>query len=120
MLEECKQCCEELVVGLHVDPKRERSYKNKPIQSLFERYTQLKAVRYVDKIIPYQFEYEIEDILKSYMFDVRFVGVDYIDRDFTGRIYCVDNNIKIIYNNRNHNFSTTELRERIENSSHRQ
>lgn len=119
MLEECKKHCDVLVVGLHVDPNQERSYKNKPVQSLFERFVQLKAVKYVDEIIPYQFEHEIETILKSYKFDVRFVGSDYVDSNFTGRDYCIDNKINIVYNKRDHSFSSSELRERIENSSYR-
>jgi glycerol-3-phosphate cytidylyltransferase len=117
MLEECKSHCDTLTVGLHVDPKQERTYKNTPIQSLFERYVQLRAVKYVDEIIPYQFENEIESILKSYKFNVRFVGSDYINRDFTGRDYCIENGIEIFFNKRDHDYSSTELRKRIENSS---
>lgn len=119
MFAECKQHCDYLVVGLQVDPGIERDNKNHPVQSLFERFTQLNAIKYIDEIIPYQFEYEIEQILKSRDIGIRFVGDDYVGRDFTSRSYCIDAGIDIHYNKRTHGFSTTELRKRIESANNR-
>ena len=119
MLEECKQYCDYLIVGLQVDPSEERPSKNKPIQDLFERHTQLKAVTWVDEVIPYRFEHEIITMLQALSVDVRFVGEDYIDKDFTGKIYCIENGIELLYNTRRHNFSTSELRRRLEDSHNR-
>lgn len=115
MLKEAKQQCDFLIVGLHVDPSIERSTKNKPVQSLYERYIQLEAIKYVDKIIPYQYEKEIIDITKTNNISVRIIGADYINKSFSGKQQCIDNNIEIFYNTRNHDFSTSELRSRIIN-----
>jgi len=119
MFKECRQLCDFLIVGLHADPSMERQHKNKPVQSLFERYVQLGACRYIDEIIPYMFEYEIEQILRSTKVNVRFIGADYIGKEFTAKEYCLDNNIDVHFNNRDHGFSTTELRKRIENTYNR-
>jgi len=85
MFQDCKHHCDYLIVGLQVDPSLERETKNTPVQSMYERYVQLKAIRYIDEIIPYAYEYEIIQILKSRDLDVRFVGADYIGKDFTGK-----------------------------------
>ena len=85
MLKEAKEHCDYLIVGLQSDPTLDRPTKNKPIQSLFERFEQLKACKYVDEIIPYATEKELTDLLLSYKIDVRFVGEEYKDRDFTGK-----------------------------------
>ena len=85
MLAEAKTVCDYLLVGLHVDPHAERDNKNEPIQTLVERYTQLKAVLYVDEIIPYQTEQDLLDILKMYDIEVRIIGEEYRDKDFTGK-----------------------------------
>lgn len=114
MFAECKRHCDYLIVGVQTDPSIERDYKNKPIQTLYERYLQLEAIKYIDEIIPYTYEMEILQIQQSRPIDIRFVGSDYLDRDFTGKQYCHDNQISIFYNNRDHGFSTTELRKRIE------
>ncbi len=119
MFQDCKHHCDYLIVGLQVDPSLERETKNTPVQSMYERYVQLKAIRYIDEIIPYAYEYEIIQILKSRDLDVRFVGADYIGKDFTGKGICLDRQIDIIFNNRDHDFSTSELRKRIESSNNR-
>lgn len=117
MFSDCKRHCDYLIVGLQFDPSIERNSKNTPVQSLFERFVQLQAIKYIDEIIPYAYEHEIMQILQSRDIDTRFVGSDYIGRDFTGKSVCADKQISIIYNNRDHGFSTSELRKRIENSS---
>jgi len=119
MFAECKQLCDYLIVGLQVDPSLERKEKNNPVQSLYERYVQLNAIKYIDEIIPYAYEHEIIQILQSRSLNVRFVGTDYIDRDFTGKDCCVSRSIDLFFNNRDHGFSTTELRKRIESSNNR-
>jgi len=108
MLEETKQFCDYLIVGLQTDPSIERPSKNKPIQSVYERYIQLSAVKFVDKIIPYDTENSLVDLLQSQNINIRFVGEDYKNKAFTGD----DLNIKIQYTNRQHSFSTTSLRHR--------
>ena len=114
MFAECKRNCDYLIVGLQVDPSLERESKNTPVQSLYERHVQLSAIRYIDEIIPYAYEHEIDQILLSRDINVRFVGDDYVGREFTGKSTCVDRHIEIQYNNRAHGFSTTELRKRIQ------
>lgn len=113
MLEECKQYCDYLIVGLHVDPSIERQSKNKPIQSVYERYVQLRALKFVDEIIPYSYESEIEEMLRTLPIHVRFLGEDYLHKPYTGQQYCEDNGIQVVYNSRKHFFSSTELRKRI-------
>jgi len=113
MLEECKQHCDYLICALQVDPTLDRPEKNKPIQSVVERYTQLKAVKYVDEIIPYVTEIELEEIFKSYPINARIIGSDYMGRDFTAKEICRDRGIEIIYNKRDHDYSSTELRKRV-------
>ena len=110
MLAEAKQHCDYLIVALQDDPSVDRTEKNKPIQSIFERQLQLAAVRFVDDIVIYNTEADLLDVLKSLPIDVRIVGSDYIDEDFTGKQYCVDNDIDIVYNTRDHSFSTSSLR----------
>lgn len=109
MLEEARQHCDFLIVGLQTDPTIDRPTKNSPVQSVYERWVQLAACRYIDRIIPYATEKELLDILQSQNIDVRFVGEEYMDKDFTGK----DLGIPIHYNKRRHSFSTTELRSRV-------
>ena len=90
MLKEAKSVCDYLICGLHVDPQVERPNKNKPIQSIVERYAQLSAVKYVDEVIPYNLEKDLHDILLSYPIDVRIIGADYRDVDFSGKQICID------------------------------
>lgn len=117
MLKEAKAHCDYLIVGLQIDPSLEREDKNSPVQSVFERYVQLKGSIYVDEIIPYAYETEILDILLTYDIDVRFIGEEYQDKDFTGRNICEDKNIKIHYNKRRHSFSSSGLRKRIQKAT---
>lgn len=116
MLEEAKAQCDHLIVGLHIDPTIDRPYKNKPVQTFGERLIQLNAVRYVDEVISYNTEDDLMKLLESVRPDVRIIGADYLDKDFTGKQWCLDNNIELFYNSRNHNYSSTELRERVRNS----
>ena len=113
MLEECKRQCDYLIVGLQTDPTIDRpDTKNKPAQTIYERWMQLDACKFVDKIIPYSTESDIIDILLSQHIDIRFLGEEYRDTEFTGKVQCWRKKIKIIYNTRDHRFSTTELRKR--------
>ena len=113
MLEECKKYCDYLICALQVDPSLDRPEKNKPIQSLVERYLQLEAVSHVDKIIPYNNEEELLTIFASLDLDVRILGEEYKDKKFTGKDICQKRGIKLVYNKRDHDFSTSSLRERI-------
>ena len=113
MLEECKKYCDYLICALQVDPTIDRPEKNKPIQSLVERYLQLDAVSHVDKIIPYNTEEELITIFSSLDLDVRIIGEEYKDSDFTAKNICLKRGIKLVYNKRDHDFSSSSLRERI-------
>ncbi len=113
MLEECKKYCDYLICALQVDPSVDRPEKNKPIQSLVERYIQLDAVQYVDKIIPYNNEEELKTIFSSLDIDVRIIGEEYKDQNFTAKDICMKRNIRFVYNKRDHDFSTSSLRKRI-------
>lgn len=115
MLEEAKSKCDYLIVALQTNPNIDRPEKNNPIQSLVERYIQLDGCKYVDKIIPYQTEKELEEIFLSFKLDIRIIGEEYKDKEFTAKDICNYRNIEIYYNKREHNFSTTELRKRINN-----
>jgi len=116
MLKEAKANCEYMIVGMQTDPTIDRPEKNKPIQSVFERYVQLEGCKYIDEIIPYETEKDLEDIFLTYKIDVRFIGEEYKDKEFTAKQLCVDKNVKIHYNKRQHSFSTTNLRKRIKES----
>jgi len=114
MLKECKQHCDHLVVGMQTDPTIDRpDTKNKPAQSVYERYIQLMGCAFVDEIIPYSTERDVMNILKTNLIDIRFLGEEYEKVEFTGKQYCIDNNIKLFYNTRQHDYSTTELRKRM-------
>lgn len=113
MLKEASELCDYLIVGLQIDPSIERPEKNSPIQSVFERYVQLKGCIYIDEIIPYTYEREVEDILLTYPINVRFIGEEYRDKNFTGKAICESKDIHIHYNNRKHTFSSSGLRKRI-------
>lgn len=113
MLREAKSQCDYLICGLQVDPSLDRPTKNKPVQSVVERYTQLAAVRYVDEIVPYVTEADLEDILAAYPIAIRILGDEYKDKDFTGRDICKKRGIELYFNKRDHRFSTSELRSRI-------
>jgi len=113
MLQEAKHHCDKLIVGLQTDPTIDRpDTKNKPVQSIVERQIQLDAVECVDYIYIYETEKDLMDLLTVLNIDIRFIGEEYKNKDFTGRQYCKDNGIEIFYNSRKHKFSTTELRQR--------
>ena len=114
MLKEAKANCDHLIVGVQTDPTIDRPDKNKPIQSVFERYVQLEGCKYIDEIIPYETEKDLIDILLTYDVNVRFIGEEYKQNEFTGKQLCVDKGIELYYNKRQHSFSTTGLRKRIE------
>ena len=113
MLKEAKSACDYLIVALQVDPTIDRPSKNKPIQSFFERWVQVSAVKYVDEIIPYSTESELLTILQNYDIDVRILGEEYETKPFTG------NNLDMEYyfNKRTHEYSSTELKKRITNNT---
>tara|TARA_R110000868_G_scaffold349119_1_gene610415 strand:+ start:88 stop:516 length:429 start_codon:yes stop_codon:yes gene_type:complete len=113
MLREAREQCDHLICAIQVDPSIDRPEKNKPVQTLVERFTQLAAVRYVDEIIPYQTEQDLEDILKMHKIDVRIIGEEYKNGKFTGRATCAQRGIEIYFNKRDHRFSTSDLRKRI-------
>jgi glycerol-3-phosphate cytidylyltransferase len=114
MLKEARTQCDYLIVGLQTDPTIDRpTEKNKPVQSVFERYEQLKACKYVDEILVYATEKDLVDILLSYPIDVRILGNEYEHKNFTGRNECVERGMLFYFNKRDHSFSTTELRQRV-------
>lgn len=113
MLRDAKHHCDYLICGLQVDPSIDRPEKNSPVQTLVERYTQLKAVSYVDEIIPYQTEEDLKDILELYHLDIRILGDEYRDRDFTGKDTCRRRDIQLYFNKRDHRFSSSDLRKRV-------
>ena len=114
MLKEAKTQCDYLIVGLQTDPTIDRpDTKNKPVQSMFERFVQLDACKYVDEIIPYSTEKELVDILLSYPINVRILGDEYEHKSFTGRSECISKGIEFYFNSRSHSFSTSELRQRV-------
>lgn len=110
MLQEAKEVCNYLIVGLHTNPQIDRPHKNKPIQSTFERYIQLKGCKYVDEIIPYDTEADLINLLKMEKPDVRILGIEYKGTNFTGQ----ELNIPLHFNRRDHSFSTSELRKRTQ------
>lgn len=113
MLEEAKTVCDYLIVGLQTDPTIDRPSKNKPVQTVVERYLQLRACKYVDEIIPYTTEKDLEDILSGMAINVRILGVEYKDQDFTGRDICKKRGIDLYFNKRDHRFSSSDLRKRV-------
>lgn len=113
MLDECKRNCDFLYVGIISDPTTDRPQKNKPIQSLFERYIQLVSHRAVDEVVPLESEADLELALQSLPINIRFVGEDYKGKSFTGKEICAERGIEIFYNSRAHGLSSTELRKRI-------
>ena len=113
MLREAKDQCDYLICALQIDPSLDRQDKNKPVQSIVERHTQLSAVKYVDEVIPYLTEQDLEDILKMHKLDIRIIGEEYKEREFTGRVICDPRGIDIYFNKRDHRFSTSGLRARV-------
>ena len=114
MLSEAKNHCDYLICGLQTDPTIDRSEtKNKPIQSIVERQIQLAACRYVDEVVVYQTEQDLVDLLLILPLDVRVLGVEYEEKDFSGRSECYDRGIEIVFNGRDHSFSSSSLRKRV-------
>jgi glycerol-3-phosphate cytidylyltransferase len=113
MLRECKQICDYLIVGLQVDPSKDREEKTSPSQTLVERYVQLSAIKYIDEIVPYETEKDLEDILNMYRINIRILGEEYREKDFTGKDICKKRGIDLHFNKRDHRFSSTDLRMRI-------
>ena len=120
MLEEAKRHCDYLIVGLQTDPTIDRpDTKNPPIQSIVERQIQLSAVKFVDEIVVYSTEADLKDLLLTLPINVRILGIEYKDTDFTGKDICDLRNIRSVFNNRDHSFSSTSLRKRIQASSNK-
>lgn len=113
MLQEAKLHCDYLICALQTDPSVDRPNKNKPVQTIFERYTQVQACRYVDQVIPYESELDLLNIFASIPLHIRIIGIEYKEQEFTGKQLCIDRGIEIYYNSRGHNFSSTELRTRV-------
>lgn len=114
MLAEAKNHCDYLIAGLQTDPTIDRpDSKNPPVQSIVERQIQLAATRYVDETVVYQTEKDLEDILLTLPIDVRILGVEYAEKDFTGKEICYSRNIELIFNGRDHSFSSSNLRKRV-------
>tara|TARA_B100001057_G_scaffold80729_1_gene76003 strand:- start:1415 stop:1828 length:414 start_codon:yes stop_codon:yes gene_type:complete len=116
MLEEAKTICDYLIVGLQLDPSIDRTKKNKPTQSIIERYIQLKGCKFIDEIVPYVTEEDLMDVLTSFKIDIRIIGEDYKGKNFTGKEYCKGKGIKIYYNSREHRFSSSDLRKKVADS----
>ena len=119
MLREAKDQCDYLIVGLQTDPSLDRPEKNAPVQTVVERYTQLNGIRYVDEIIPYNSEKDLEDILTMYNIHVRILGEEYRDKDFTGKDICRRRDIDLHFNKRDHRFSSSDLRKRVADSENK-
>ncbi len=121
MLEDAKRQCDYLIAALQTDPTLDRPEKNRPTQSVVERYIQLKGCVHVDEIVPYATEQDLEDILRSFKIDVRIIGDEYKEADFTGRSYCEQKGIALHFNTRDHRFSSSGLRKEVadkENNKH--
>jgi glycerol-3-phosphate cytidylyltransferase len=114
MLSEAKNHCDYLICGLQTDPTIDRpETKNKPVQSIVERQIQLAACRYVDEVVVYQTEQDLVDLLLILPLDVRILGVEYADKNFSGRDECYDRAIELVFNGRDHSFSSSSLRKRV-------
>ena len=114
MLSEAKNHCDYLIVGLQTDPTIDRpESKNPPVQSIVERQIQLAACRFVDEIVVYQTEQDLIDLLLILPVDVRILGVEYENKDFTGKKECWDREIELVFNGRDHSFSSSSLRKRV-------
>ena len=116
MLRDAKEQCDYLICGLQIDPSLDRPEKNSPVQTIVERYTQLSAVKYVDEIVPYQTEIDLEDILNMLHIDVRILGEEYKNGKFTGRAICAKRGIELFFTKREHRFSSSDLRKRVKSS----
>ena len=113
MLREAKSQCDYLICALQIDPSLDRPEKNSPVQSIVERYSQLSAVKYADEILVYQYESELLDIIQMYPINLRILGEEYRDKDFTGKDECRRLGIQLYFNKREHRFSSSDLRKRV-------
>lgn len=114
MLAEAKNHCDYLIAGLQTDPTIDRpDTKNEPVQSIVERQIQLAACRYVDEVVVYQTEQDLVDLLLILPLDVRILGVEYANKEFTGADECYKRNIQLVFNDRDHSFSSSSLRKRV-------
>jgi len=114
MLKMEKELCDYLIVALQVDPTIDRpGVKNKPVQSVYERHVQLQACRYVDEILVYQTEQDLLNLIMTQTMHIRFLSEEYLHRDFTGKQYCLNNGIELHYHKREHQYSSSELRNRV-------
>jgi glycerol-3-phosphate cytidylyltransferase len=113
MLSEAKQHCDYLIAALQNDASLDRPTKNRPVQSIVERQIQLSATRFVDEIVIYNTEKDLEDLFLVLPIDMRILGIEYKDKDFTGKQICLDRGIELIYNGRDHSFSSSSLRKRV-------
>jgi glycerol-3-phosphate cytidylyltransferase len=113
MLAEAKNHCDYLICGLQNNASWERAEKNSPIQSIVERQISLSAVKFVDEIVVYNTEKDLEDILLTLPVDVRILGAEYMEKDFTGRAICERRGIHLVFNSRDHSFSSSSLKKRI-------
>lgn len=119
MLREAKSQCDYLIVGLQVDPSIDRKDKNAPVQSIVERQAQLAAIKYVDEVLVYTTEDDLLDILNMYPINIRILGEEYRDKEFTGKDECRKRGIQLYFNKRDHRFSTSDLRMRVSECSKR-
>ena len=113
MLEEAKLHCDYLICGLQTNPTLDRPEKNMPVQTVVERYIQLKGCKHVDEIVPYATEQDLEDVLRSFKIDIRIIGDEYASKQFTGRKYCEEKGIDLYFNKRVHRFSSSGLRKEV-------
>jgi glycerol-3-phosphate cytidylyltransferase len=114
MLKIEKGMCDYLKVALQVDPTVDRpGIKNKPVQSVYERYVQLQGCKYVDEILVYETEEDLLNLIQTQIIHIRFLSEEYMDRDFTGKQYCIDHNIELFFHPRKHKYSSTEIRNRV-------
>ncbi len=118
MLSQAKNHCDYLIAALQNNAQWDRPEKNAPIQSIVERQISLSAVRFVDEIVVYNTEKDLEDILLTLPIDVRILGVEYKDKDFTGKKICTQRNIELVFNGRDHSFSSSSLRKRVVEAEH--
>jgi glycerol-3-phosphate cytidylyltransferase len=116
MLKMEKNLCDYLIVALQVDPTVDRpGIKNKPVQSVYERYVQLQGCKYVDEILVYETEEDLLNLIQTQKIDIRFLSEEYKDKDFTGKQFCIDNGIELHFHLRKHKYSSTEIRNRVYN-----
>jgi len=113
MLEEATHHCDFLIVGLQNDPTQDRPEKNQPVQSIVERQIQLAAIKFVDEVVIYNTEQDLTDLLLTLPIHVRILGDEYKTKDFTGKDIAKQRGSKIIYNGRDHSFSSSSLRKRV-------